>query len=210
MEKSKQETNPKNRTADILNAAQQRFGMYGLEKTTMKNIADDLGMTKGSLYYYFPDKEHLYIAVVEKEFNEFLEIFLERTSEMDDPSDMIREYIQIRMQYFRAYLNLSRFRIEGYMGLKKMMRDFWTKSRQDEVKLLSSIFQIGIADGEFIMPDPDQTANLFLDLLKGLRLMVLRDKQVVYLEEVEFNELFEKTGIFTEIFLKGLRAGQDV
>ncbi len=210
MKNTKQEEVPKSRTEHILDAAQVRFGMYGMEKTTMKDIADDLGMTKGSLYYYFPDKEHLYIAVVEKEFNDFLRIFLDRTGEMDDPSEMIREYIGIRMQYFRSYLNLSRFRLEGFMGLKKMMRDFWMKSRQDEVKVLSSIFQVGIANGEFIMPDPDRTANLFLDILKGLRLMVLRDKQVIYLDEGEFEVLVEKTDAFTDIFLKGLRAGQDI
>ena len=56
---------------NILEIAQKRFGMYGLAKTTMQEIANDLGMSKGSLYYYFPDKERLYAAVLEKEQNVF-------------------------------------------------------------------------------------------------------------------------------------------
>ena len=51
--------------SNILSAAQKRFGLYGLEKTTMKEIASDLGVSKASLYYYFPDKESLLKAVVE-------------------------------------------------------------------------------------------------------------------------------------------------
>ncbi|HEY4784669.1 MAG TPA: helix-turn-helix domain-containing protein, partial [Bacteroidales bacterium] len=46
----------------ILKAAQKRFGLYGLEKTTMKEIASDMGMSKAALYYYFPDKEGLFKA----------------------------------------------------------------------------------------------------------------------------------------------------
>ena len=55
------------KTEQIIKVAQKRFGQYGFEKTTMNEIASDLNMCKGSLYYYFPDKEHLYIAVAKKE-----------------------------------------------------------------------------------------------------------------------------------------------
>ena len=55
----------------IIKVAQEQFGLYGYKKTSMMEIADALGMSKGLLYYYFPDKEHLYTAVVEKEFMEF-------------------------------------------------------------------------------------------------------------------------------------------
>ena len=61
------------KTNEILAAAQKRFGMYGLDKTSVSEIAADLNMSKGSIYYYFPDKDSLYMAVVEKEHTEFLE-----------------------------------------------------------------------------------------------------------------------------------------
>ena len=41
----------------IIEASQRRFGLYGIEKTSMREIADDLKLSKASLYYYFPDKE---------------------------------------------------------------------------------------------------------------------------------------------------------
>ena len=60
-----------NKTDLIIEAAQKRFGLYGVEKTSMREIANDLKLSKASLYYYFPDKESLYKAVVEKEQKEF-------------------------------------------------------------------------------------------------------------------------------------------
>ena len=45
----------------IIETAQKRFGLYGIEKTSMREIANDLNMTKGSLYYYFSGKRKIYI-----------------------------------------------------------------------------------------------------------------------------------------------------
>jgi AcrR family transcriptional regulator len=40
----------------IIEGAIKRFIHYGINKTTMNEIAEDLSVSKPSLYYYFPDK----------------------------------------------------------------------------------------------------------------------------------------------------------
>ena len=50
----------------IIDAAEKRFSHFGVAKTTMNEIADDLSISKASLYYYFPDKLNLYAAVLKK------------------------------------------------------------------------------------------------------------------------------------------------
>ena len=57
----------------IIEAARKRFAHYGLTKTTMNEIAADIGMSKASLYYYFPDKENLFVAVIGQDFDEFVQ-----------------------------------------------------------------------------------------------------------------------------------------
>jgi AcrR family transcriptional regulator len=56
----------------ILEASYQRFLHYGYSKTTMNEIAGDLSMSKALLYYYFPDKSELYMAVMRKLANDYL------------------------------------------------------------------------------------------------------------------------------------------
>src|ERR1700712_891186 len=56
----------------ILDAAYQRFLHYGYSKTTMNEIAGDLSLSKALLYYYFPDKSQLYIAVMRKLAGEYI------------------------------------------------------------------------------------------------------------------------------------------
>jgi TetR/AcrR family transcriptional regulator len=43
----------------IIEAALNRFMHFGIPKTTMNEIADDLSISKALLYYYFPDKSSL-------------------------------------------------------------------------------------------------------------------------------------------------------
>ncbi len=49
----------------ILNAARQRLSQYGVKKTTMQEIAEDVGIAVGTLYLYFKNKNEILIATAE-------------------------------------------------------------------------------------------------------------------------------------------------
>jgi AcrR family transcriptional regulator len=53
-----------NKLNQILNAAIKIFAHYGYRQATMQQIAGELGMTKGSLYFYCSGKEDLYSKAV--------------------------------------------------------------------------------------------------------------------------------------------------
>ena len=193
------------KVARILEVAQKRFGLYGVEKTAMREIADDLRLSKASLYYYFPDKESLYRAVVEKEQAEFLSKISERMVRIQEPEQLLREYVTVRLAYFRTLLNLSRLRLESYADLKPVFRETIRLFKAREMEIIKKIFEKGINAGIFSIKDTDQTASLFLDLLKGLRISVVNDKSTLFIENEEYEGLLEKTMVFTDIFIKGLK-----
>jgi AcrR family transcriptional regulator len=186
----------------ILEASQKRFGLFGIEKTSMREIADDLKLSKASLYYYFPDKESLYKAVVEKEQAEFISSISEKISSITDPEQLLIEYAGTRLSYFRTLLNLSRLRFESFSGLKPGFRETIRKFKEKEKFIISMIFEKGISGGIFFIEDKDQTASLFLDLLKGLRVTVINEKETLFIEQDEYDLLLEKTIAFTKIFIK--------
>lgn len=189
----------------ILEAAQKRFAMYGLGKTTMKEIADDLNLSKGSLYYYYPDKENLYRAVVIKEHDEFLQALSEKMSQTDSAEIMIRDYSEIRLVYFKTMINLSRFKIEEYRSFKPFMASVWAGFQESEVELLATIIQKGIDKRKFHIENATETAKLFLDLLLGMRHSFIKNKELFYIEEADYEALKLKTEQFIEIFINGLK-----
>jgi len=49
---------------DILRGASELFERYGFKKTTMEDIARQIGKSKSALYYYYKTKEEIFEAVV--------------------------------------------------------------------------------------------------------------------------------------------------
>ena len=58
--------------ARIIAAAEQMFAHFGIQKTTMEEIAKKVHMGKSTLYYYFKSKEDIF-AEYQKNINSFLE-----------------------------------------------------------------------------------------------------------------------------------------
>jgi AcrR family transcriptional regulator len=63
---TKERNNPLSRRDAILATAASRFRREGFERTSVREIAQALGMTSGSLFYYFATKEELLVAIMEE------------------------------------------------------------------------------------------------------------------------------------------------
>ena len=189
----------------IIEASQKRFGLFGVEKTSMREIADDLNLSKASLYYYFPDKESLYKAVIEKEQQEFISRISERISSFHEPEQLLIEYANARLSYFRTMLNLSRLRLETFSGLKQGFTEAMKAFREKEKGIIINIFEKGINSGIFYIKDTDQMASLFLDLLRGLRISLINGKETLFIEQQEYELLLEKTLAFMDLFIRGIK-----
>lgn len=189
----------------IVDAAQKRFGAFGLMKTTMQEIASDISMSKGLLYYYFPDKEHLYKAVVEKEQNEFIKTFNSKIEKIESPEEMLKEYVNIRLSYFKSLINLNRLSFDASSSINNVLGDTWVEFRKKEIEILSKIFAKGVENRIFHISDVDETTALFVDLLKGLRFIEIHRKRIFYIDENEYEVLAKRSKLFTETFTNGLK-----
>ena len=94
--------------AKIIEAAEQLFHRYGLEKTSMDDIAKGAQKAKGALYYYFESKEDLFRVVVSEELD-VIKSKLELVVEDSNISDFekLKQYLIQRMQLIKDSLNYS-------------------------------------------------------------------------------------------------------
>ncbi|HLN20862.1 MAG TPA: TetR/AcrR family transcriptional regulator [Bacteroidales bacterium] len=190
----------------ITDVAQYLFGLHGFEKVTMNEIAEELKISKAQLYYYFPDKESLCLAVLEKEKNEFLSKISSLLEEMDKPEKMLKDYSIERLKYFRRFLNLGRLRQETYSRLKPVFRESLLKFREMEIVFIKKIIDAAVLSGIFRISDTESVASVYFDLLRGLGASALTQKSTMTLEQDEFDTLLQRTALFTDIFIKGLKA----
>ena len=59
--------------ARIVHAARDRFLAEGVDGASLRQIAKDAGTSIGMIYYYFPTKDDLFLAVVEERYVDLLE-----------------------------------------------------------------------------------------------------------------------------------------
>src|SRR5579859_1202111 len=76
---------PDNRRTLLLDEAARLFGAQGYDSTSMRDIATAVGMLPGSLYYHFPSKEDLLVAVYTIGMEQMLEAVHAAISAETDP-----------------------------------------------------------------------------------------------------------------------------
>lgn len=189
----------------IIKAAQKRLGLYGFEKTTMSEIAADVNLSKASLYYYFPDKEGLLLAVLTKEQEEYFRLIAYRMEEISDPEKMVPEFVRIRHEYFTTFLNLTKFRFSDFYQIRPHFSDLINNLRHRETELFTTILQKGVAKGFFKVKATEETALLFLEIIHGLRLIVIRNRPIQELTPEDYNLMYEKHRHFIEMFIRSIK-----
>jgi AcrR family transcriptional regulator len=74
-----------NRKQELLDAAAKRFCRDGYENASTRDIADDVGILSGSIYYHFKSKEHLLVAVHEEGVRRISHEVLQAIGSLTDP-----------------------------------------------------------------------------------------------------------------------------
>jgi AcrR family transcriptional regulator len=188
----------------LIRIAQDLFGLYGLEKTTMRDIAEEAGMSKASLYYYFPDKNSLFHAVIEKELEEFFHYLYEKEYDPDQPGEMLRAYISLRNQYFRKFYNLSKLRLSAMREFKPIIHDLTAELRRRETEYIRGIIVQGREKGYYRDVDVNVVAELFLDGLQAIRRSYLGRSEMTRIESADLEIMEKKMMVLLDIFINGI------
>ena len=92
----------------ILNAAVDLFADKSFHGTHVKEIALASGLPKTNVYYYFPNKESIYTAVIERLIEGWDRAF-EHIEPEREPREAIAAYIRAKLEYSRLHAAESRF-----------------------------------------------------------------------------------------------------
>lgn len=78
----------------IFESAAGIFTQKGYHKATVDEIAAAIGVSKGTIYYYFKNKEELYLAILREGIDLFHEQLVKAAQSSDDPQIKIRKLIR--------------------------------------------------------------------------------------------------------------------
>lgn len=199
------ETDKKRET--IIEGAIKRFIHYGISKTTMNEIAEDLSVSKPSLYYYFPDKSSLVLGVIEKIFNDYFEL-IEPGKTTDISLEMrMANYVEIRHRFFQKYymLHLSSGSPDSSLN-SDQLKEHFMKMHVKNIQHHADLFQVAIDKNEIAPTDAYKTAELYLDSLAGITsLCILHGNKELFPSKKEMKNILERQLSLSSIFIKGLK-----
>ena len=137
----------------ILSAAEAEFAEQGFGGATMAAIATRAGVPKPNVYYYFPTKERLYRAVVERVLNEWLEA-ASSFDTSDDPGEALTSYISAKMDLARAMPLGSKIWASEIMRGAPAIQDFLDTTLTQWVRSRERVVRRWIADGKLKAIEP--------------------------------------------------------
>lgn len=167
----------------IVDTARHIFARFGYRRTTMDMIARASRKGKSSIYYYFKNKEDIFLAVVEKEASTIKEEIRNAIASTTDPKEKLTIYVLTRM---RALHRIARFYSsfrEEYLQEYNFIQRFRKSLDRYETKIILDILRSGIKKGIFSIPDPVMAANSIVIALKGFEYIWGTEKDIGKLEK---------------------------
>jgi len=169
------------RKTQIINAAEGVFMEKGFDQARMDDIAEETGLSKGTLYLYFKSKDELIIAILDRmfqrEFKQFENLNFVELSAVDaiwKITDLLTKDIlglQRLIPIVYQFLALAFRNKYVQLALKKYINRY--------VDVLVPIIQHGIDSGEFHQVDVREVAIAMGAVIEGTLLLWVYDKTLV-------------------------------
>ena len=151
-------TPPEARTRDadrtqqaILRAAMAEFATKGLGGARMDGIAERAGVNKRLLYYYFDNKEALFLAALETTYADIREAERELRLESLEPPEAVRRLVAFTWQHylkhpeFLTLLNSENLHRAAHLKQSRQIREM----NSPLVQMLGDVLERGRRDGVF-------------------------------------------------------------
>ena len=180
----------------VLKSAMKVFLAKGYSQTSLADIAETAGYTRGAVYWHFEDKSEILEVLISKFHERFLFKKAEILPSALDPLQKVTEVINInflelyRNKEFRDFIELTWFKTEidqhagllqGKVAITKIFNDtitqlFYEAARQGILKkeiepeiaalTITSLIN-GIYRGYFVMPDQLQTEQVGKSIIEN-------------------------------------------
>jgi AcrR family transcriptional regulator len=155
------------RRQQILDAAAPVFAQHGYGNTDVQFVADALQVGKGTVYRYFPSKEALFLAAVDRGMQRLTERFAADVYTIAEPLERMEQALRVYLDFFREhpeYVELLILERAEFRGRKKPT---YAQHRDAHMPRWHELFRGLIAEGRMRDVPVERTAEVLNDLVYG-------------------------------------------
>lgn len=159
-----------NNTRDaILDATDRLLARSGYKKMTIDDLAQEVGIGKGSVYLHFASKEEIALSHIDRMVERLKTKLFEIAEKKSAPADRLREMIEFRVMFrFDSVQNYSQSLNELLAQLRPRLLERRARYFEEESALITRVIVEGKESGEFADCDAPQTARTIVTATNSL------------------------------------------
>ncbi len=164
----RRETKRLDRREAIIGVAHAYFLQHGYAATTMSGIAATIGGSKATLWSYFPSKEALFEAVLDRATAHFRERIISVLVPEADLETTLRSFCRHFLEKVTSpeAIALHRLIVAEAGRVPEIGEMFYQRGPNTMIRLLGDFIELGMARGKLRPDDPRKVAKLLLALCR--------------------------------------------
>ncbi len=193
-EKTRQKKDAK-RTA-MMQAAVQVFAEKGYHAATVRDVVNQAGVAIGTFYFYFPDKETLFVYLYEETADFLMQTLQQAVNQQTDPAQQIASGVQAYVSLAVYEPSIVQLLLVGGVGAVPSLNEKRVQFRERVIKMWRRVIEdmggdMGRFSAEMLAGgfdemvlnllarrNPDMHANATIDAMTALSLRLAGTQQV--------------------------------
>lgn len=135
--------------AAIVSAATQLFGEKSYPATSMRDIANAVGVLSGSLYTHIRSKEALLLEIVETGIGEFIDAVSEVAGANGTPEGRLRAMVNAHSEVVARHPEQTLIVFHQWRYLSEAAQTAVRRRRKEYEQLFTDVVRAGVEDGTF-------------------------------------------------------------
>jgi AcrR family transcriptional regulator len=155
------------RREQILEAAARLFARHGYAETDTQLLAEELGVGKGTLYRYFPSKQDVFLAAVDRVIRKLHDQVVTDIAGIEDPLDQIAAAIRSYLGFFADNPDFVELLMQERAQFKDRKQPTYFQHREVNVQRWRDLYRGLIAAGRVRAMPVERITDVIGDLLYG-------------------------------------------
>ena len=186
-------------------AAIQCFEKYGLDKTTLDDIAQSIGLNKASLYYYYKNKEDIFIEVALKEGEDYIASLQQKALLKKGIENQVWFYMHSRFNYYKNILNMNRVSVETLNKILPRFFELYDALMKKEKKFLAQLVADAVRNGELISTKAANIADVLINISDALKHSTEQKAILKGESDVDYTQSINDMKFLVSVIFKGLK-----
>ena len=159
--------NPKQTKEKIVSISTNLFLTKGYAKTSMQDIVNELGMSKGAIFHHFKSKDEIFEAVIVKMAGEQIINYKDMLSNEMQNLSAREKLIAIFQKSLVVNDNLVSKMVMSRIQDPKMIVGMIRFNLETSAPMIASLIREGVVDGSVSTEYPDECAQVIMLLLNA-------------------------------------------